>query len=364
MSNLPSHVYLNLDATNTSKTPQPLVFNDMRNNPFIENADQYHVSIVRFSVMTGSSLPIFIPTMEYSAWDGTAYENLNTTIYNLTLQYGSINVTVPLVYNTTNRVSNPALLGSSISNGYTNENYYIYYYQQVVDMVNQAFVSAFAQLGSLISPTIANATIPPLMQWDTQNNKAIILAELGKYDRNLMSPILIYFNTSLYELFSSTPADGVNTSELYKNYCLKFYNNTTNLRNVKYLNVTTYTMMQVFQEVSTVQLWSPVQNILFTTDLPICPTNMSPPKNLSDPNGLTTTGENSLTNNVLTDIELAISGDNSQYRPYLLYNPTSEYRLFDIISGNNLNRIKLSCYWTDKYGNQIPLLFFLILKFT
>ena len=64
--NKPIHTYLDLDVVNnnmTSNTNAPqLRFEENRNTPFLEgDSSEYFCSIVRFSIQTGNSLPIFIP---------------------------------------------------------------------------------------------------------------------------------------------------------------------------------------------------------------------------------------------------------------------------------------------------------------
>ena len=64
---LPYHVYLDLDVVNndfSSITPPPLKFEENRNAPFLDGSSaDYFCSIVRFSIQTGNSLPVFIPKL-------------------------------------------------------------------------------------------------------------------------------------------------------------------------------------------------------------------------------------------------------------------------------------------------------------
>ena len=45
---------------------------------------------------------------------------------------------------------------------------------------------------------------------------------------------------------------------------------------------------------------------------------------------------------------------NNQYRPMVVYNPAAEYRLIDMHSSMNLNRIDIIVYWKDTFGNIHP----------
>ena len=65
----PYHQYLDLDFLNndfsSGAAPRRLEFSEIRNTAFLEgNSSDYFCSIVRFSIQTGSSLPIFIPRIE------------------------------------------------------------------------------------------------------------------------------------------------------------------------------------------------------------------------------------------------------------------------------------------------------------
>ena len=80
----PIHTYLDLDVVNNnlnSSTNAPqLRFEENRNTPFLEgDSSEYFCSIVRFSIQTGNSLPIFIPRVE------TGQTDINKTVYKATL---------------------------------------------------------------------------------------------------------------------------------------------------------------------------------------------------------------------------------------------------------------------------------------
>ena len=87
----PIHTYLDLDVVNNnlnSSTNAPqLRFEENRNTPFLEGgSSEYFCSIVRFSIQTGNSLPIFIPRVE----TGTGQTDINKTVYGVAL---SVDVT-------------------------------------------------------------------------------------------------------------------------------------------------------------------------------------------------------------------------------------------------------------------------------
>ena len=80
----PYHIYMDLDVINndyqSSKHPH-LRFEETRNTPFLDgDSSDYFCSILRFSVQTGSSLPVFIPRIQVGQGDR------DLTIYKITLE--------------------------------------------------------------------------------------------------------------------------------------------------------------------------------------------------------------------------------------------------------------------------------------
>ena len=76
----PTHIYLNLDVVNNSTSKsQPLVFNETRNMPFLTNSQDYFCSVVRFTLQTSNSLPVFIPDILLGQ------DNVDTTVYAISM---------------------------------------------------------------------------------------------------------------------------------------------------------------------------------------------------------------------------------------------------------------------------------------
>src|SRR5512137_1326330 len=87
----PYHIYLDLDVLNNDTAPTSrapvLSFEETRTHPFLEgSASDYFVSIVRFSIQTGTSLPVFIPRIATGATDNPT-NDINKTIYKITMTY-------------------------------------------------------------------------------------------------------------------------------------------------------------------------------------------------------------------------------------------------------------------------------------
>jgi hypothetical protein len=347
-----THIYLDLDIVNNSQsnnTPPPLLrFEETRNSSFLPgDSSEYFVSILRFSVQTGNEIPVFIPRIE----TGPEQMDVNKTVYNLTVEHNGRNKTVPLIWEPWDLSETPPIppvLKQDIKNRY----YYMTNFAEFLPMMNKALKEAW----SITEPKKDNA---PFIDFDPDSCKFIMNADVDF----VVNGTNIYFNTSLYELLCSFPAKFLGYSG-DKNYRLQFFNNRDINTKPIYkpsesgkCQVVDYNALQMFQEIATVPLWSPVRSIVFTSSLlPIKATNTSAPKMFNDsgtnPN-ITSSGAPNLAN-IITDIEVGISATN-QYRPNILFSIESEYRLIDMYSMINLNRIDITVYWKSSYGDLIPL---------
>ena len=101
----------------------------------------------------------------------------------------------------------------------------------------------------------------------------------------------------------------------------------------------------VYGEYSTLYLWNCVTRIVFTTsNLPIVAANTANP-------ALTREGEPISFNNqpntrrIVTDL---VAGDS--YKPYLIYNPSAQYRYISLTQGSPLRDIDIQVYFLDRQG--------------
>ena len=139
--------------------------------------------------------------------------------------------------------------------------------------------------------------------------------------------------------------------------CIRDSTNSYNPKSYKDDLAVYHTMYQMPQEISSVPMWNPIASIVFCSSMiPVVPTNTSPAKTYSDvwSTNLISTGNNSNLTNIITDFEIPISETN-QYRPVIFYNPTAEYRLVDMHSTLNLNRVDITVFWKTHFGEFIPL---------
>ena len=100
---------------------------------------------------------------------------------------------------------------------------------------------------------------------------------------------------------------------------------------------------------STDTLWSPIASIVFTTSLiPVFPEQTGVPLILENGNITQGLAAQSAFSPIITDISLPLSGA-SDYRQFIEYAPTAEYRLASMTdSKQDLRSIDLQVYWKNR----------------
>ena len=195
---LPYHVYMDLDVINndytSTKHPQ-LRFEETRNTPFLDgDSADYFCSILRFSIQTGNSLPIFIPQIQVGQSDP------NLTIYKVIIEReiggniveGSAYVQYESQSQATESVK-PPLIQQDLSNTY----YHVNSYHHFIDMINDALVAALANMRDIA--TSWRSIAAPFIEWDAASCTATLLLPTDNEDS--FGSMRVYFSTRLCELF-------------------------------------------------------------------------------------------------------------------------------------------------------------------
>jgi len=350
----PVHIQYDLSILNNDvegdSPPVPLKFEEVRNNPFLMSPENYYLSVIRFQIQTGDSLPVFVPMVQLGQ------SNPNKTIYSITLKWKNYEYQSYLMYipdDASAPTPNPPLTAIDFSSQY----YYLSCYQPFIQMVNNTFQQAYTGLNALVvaGGEVLPSSNPPFMEIDPSALVCTLNADVLGYDRNLANPIQIYMNSPMYNLFSTFPSTLINYTGLSvangKNYLITMYNNN----NLNVLNLPSYNCIQSYQEGSSVALWNPIESIVFTTSLlPIVPSNVSQPKIFGSASNLYNTGNNSNISPQITDLVVPVDALN-RYRPNIVYTPSSEYRMVDLYGSTPVSAIELSAFWKDVFGNLHPL---------
>jgi hypothetical protein len=135
-----------------------------------------------------------------------------------------------------------------------------------------------------------------------------------------------------------------------KNYKLVI----TNSYQANILELTDYNSLQIFEEFPSVNGWSPVKSILFTSgNLPITGTITGAPTSYGSSYSTSTSQNNS--ERILTDFSISNIINGKDYLPSVNYVATGNYRLIPMEGRQSLHEIKITVKWMDHFGNCYPL---------
>ena len=364
----PDQVYFDVTVTNfqsTNTIPPVFYFNEQRTMPFIGCPEDYYLSILRFTVETGTT-PLFIPTIQPNQG------NRDLTIYSVSLQFTDTSLPGNPTFVAQEFITwtpqdksaelppppNATATGiQSNFNGYYN----CYSYTWWLALVGRAFQDAFNNLDNQV--TTAGGTLPtihpPYINWDTSSSSATLFADVDGYDQNPLisaDQIKIYMNAPLFNLFNSFPPLylGYVTVLNGKNFEIVCANiGSTNLQTITPANGIDppYQAICVYQEYSTVAQWSPVTAFVFMSNtLPIQSNQVSTPLVYNNGSQLQFGGNNSDIANIVTDLV----SDTGQYRPNLVYTPTAQYRYITLYGNRPLFNLDLQIFFRLKTGELVP----------
>ena len=375
------HVYLDIDITNnnigTDTSPVPVNFTDVRSTAYLSKASDYFLSVVRWSI--GSNLPIAIPQIQLPQ---TAL-NQNTAVYSFTMVYHTVmdSVDTPsspiqefLQFTPQNTyLQYPTAYPQNPPDILSNQYFYCDSVAHVVDMINITLNSCFNQL-ALLNPMALSQS--PYFVYDEDTGKLTYYGASDFISPTPITPMVnghyvqVYMNGSMNNWLNSLPSFNTGyKAPSGKNYLINFKQlpSQQNILASPVIGVdgATYYYYSLTQEYSSIPAMSPITSLVFTSSLiPIEPTNVSAPiiygaNNILPVNsgvsgGLLPDSNNANLASILTDFEVPLVIGN-EYRSILYYNPTAEFRLFDLISNCPLQKISINVFWKDKIGNLHPM---------
>ena len=354
------HEYIDVYAVNgnsISALPVPVQFTQTRSLPFLYKPEDYYLSVVRFQIDT-NSLPVFSCAIQYNQ------PNRDLSIYSVTLSW--TNPVAP--FQTFNEqtfltwvpqdLASPLPRPPSLTDNKFQDNsggyYFAYNYSYFIQLVNNTFSTCFLNLNTqvvfagLALPTLA----APVFTWDSESNVAILNADILGYNQTVANHIGIYLNLPLGQLFNSLPVYIEPFPALLgKNFRV----DTDNFGNAQVVPfpfyLPTYNALQIFQEQTAVNVWSPISSIVFTSNtLPINSTNVCNPSIFLDGNSTNNNGNNSDIAQVITDFQ----AENNIYKNSVLYIPSGENRYVDLMGTSPLYTIDINVLWKNKLGELQP----------
>jgi hypothetical protein len=321
------------------------------------------MSIVRFSLDT-YNLPNFICQIQPQQADP------NLSIYSVTLEYDNgAGVITPssqeyIDWIPQNKNLPVPIPPSATSSGFQQNNteyYYCYQFQYFLELINGSFLlamnSLIANTGGALSPLFTAKQ--PVLTWDVTSSKAILQAQEQYFNQSQAARVKIYMNPPLFALFNSFPSlnfgtQGVTLGRNHQLLVADYQGINTILLPTNVTPPATQTVYtQMFQEFSTIDTWTPVASIVFTSNtIPIISNQLSAP--LIFNNGQTSTGIGNNANfaQIITDFQT----NQQVFKPNILYTPTAEYRRIDMTGNMPLTNIDINVYWRDKLGQLVPFL--------
>jgi len=360
----PDLVYYDVTITNlegVDTVPPVLYFNETRNSPFILDPESYYLSIVRFTLDT-PSLPVFQPEIVPNQ------SNRDLTIYSVSLSwtnpvapFQTFNQQQPVIWSP-QIVASPLPAPPSQTSNKLQNNSTGYYetlnYQYWIYLINQTFLTCFANLNAqvLASALVLPTIHAPVLSWDTVNNIAIMNADVAGYNTASANHIGIYFNPAMFQLFSSFPVFilSYQTAVAGKNVQIQplgFGGANIVEFPPSAPPASQYQAYQIVQEYSTVALWTPITSIVFTSNtLPIVPNNISAPLLFINGQIFNNGGNNSNISQVITDFV----SDSGIYKPSIVYTPTAQYRLVNLVGNTPVYNLDINVFWKDRVGVLQP----------
>lgn len=359
----PDKVYYDITISNlqnTATAPPVLYFNETRNSPFILDPESYYLSIVRFTLDT-NTLPIIQPEIQPAP-----NSNVNLTTYSITMDWNnpvapfqSFTQQTFITFIPQNKQAIvPAPPSQTLSGLQNNETGYydVYNYQYWIQLVNNTFTQCYNDLNAQV--VAAGLALPspyaPVMSWDTQGNIAILNADNAGYNDTTANYISIYFNPSLFNLFSSFPFIVESTDVVAGGKNARIIMSGFGGANVVQFPpvAPTYTALQIVQEYSTIVLWTPITSIVFTSNtLPIVANQVSAPLLFFNGKRFQSGGNNSNIAQIITDF---VANDGN-YKPNIVYIPSAQYRLVNLVGNSPLYNIDVEVFYKNRVGEFIPI---------
>ena len=307
-------------------------------NPFVKKASDYLFSIVRFSLET-NCLPIFFPYIQSYQSDP------NLTIYSVSMQYNNQTIQTYIEFIPQDKTSSVPPAPSTLINGMQlfTDYYYVYNYEYVIFLINNALKTCFNNLSSLTTLPTLNA---PYFKWNSTSNTATLISDNAGFNDTSSSYIKLFFNNALFNLFESLPSY---TTSNYSENGLIYQISCSSFGVAETIDISNTTYLVCNQEFSTIALWNPVVSIIFTSNtLPMKAENLGAPLIFLNDTTYQSTN-NKIIANVISDFQ---TGDNI-YKSYVNYQPTV-LRYIELIGDQPIDKIDVEVYWKNRLGELIP----------
>jgi hypothetical protein len=313
-----AHVYVDVNLPQIGRSPSSnedsklAIYESTNTSAILANSEDYHLIIERWSI-PGFLLPSFI------------FPDPTEDQLSVQLRYNGEIVEEDVIFTSLSPLS-PS----------SEEYYYVYEYQHLIDMINTALQTAHTNL-----TTKPVGSLPPFITYD-ETGRFRVYGEQAYYDTNLATPIEVLVSAEIWRVMPFIEYDtNTNTNNDYWQVLIKDNkNNRETIDSVDY-----YYSRQQADGSSYI---NPVQKIIFTTNsIPIRSTYT----NINDSNTVTS---NSNSFPILSDFII----DDLQgldHRKQLVYEARDYNRRIDLLGKQPLYTISITAYWLD-YRNRLKVI--------
>lgn len=313
---------------------------------FITNPTDYYISVVRFSIPC-QNIPIFVP--EIKTFPNT---NINETVYSLSLEWNGFTSGETFVQFVS---SNPNAFVGQINIGNQEADissiyYWIYNFQDFINMVNNTLVTAFNAL-DVASGGLPLGSEPPYFEFDPATQLISLVAQRQFYDNALVNSINIFMNYKLFVYFDALEVNYLGSgTNLYifggKDVQMIVADLKNNWYNPSFVIPSTppdyFKMTQNFPNLVS---WNVFKSLQITSNMiPIREEYAPSLRNISG-------GSNTESQVFLKDFEPVLNngGDSRGILYFVLDGP---YQLIDLTSTTPLTKLDITIYWVDRFGRK------------
>ena len=336
------NIYLELAIANRNpeKTTERASAQIVRINSLINNPYKYYLSVIRFKI-PGYFIPLHVMPVIPNPLDPT---DINYSVYSITLEYNGESQQVHLNFISTtgenaNQINPPTInTNGTINQDQNTAYYYMFEYQQMIDMFNTAFNTAFNRLTN--KPLGSES---PKLIYNNSQKLFSLIGQIAYYEINLRDEdrINVYMNIPAHFLFPAfdvitksfhgNAPDGKDIQYIFKNNLNNFWYPPNIAQTFPALY---YEMKQQYRAIGN---WLSAKSVIFESI------------RLPTRNEFILSGDNF--DPIITDFELSITADTNIREP-LQYNPASQYRLIDLLGNTPIYNIDIRLYWVDINGNK------------
>jgi hypothetical protein len=255
----PTQVYYNLDVANEQigglgVPPAKLAFTEVRSSNLLDTPSDYFMSIVRFSLDTAGSLPIFLPSIDTQQPNDANYPNKTNYLITLALQDASVGAGVPVIANASvyyiphrsnlgviqnQRLRPPVFTGQMTLEQATGEYYWVQSWGQWISMLNAALAECYKDLKDAVNTTAGGPAFitanpefdtdnPPFFRWDDATCKMSFVSPYKLFNQGGTAAGTFvagppYNFPDAYD--ASTPAYNAQTPQLLSNASINLFFN-------------------------------------------------------------------------------------------------------------------------------------------